>query len=83
MSTFKVSFTYTRTVVTYLEAEDEEAIEDFLDDNAEWSILDDEPRLIDSDETDDAYDEYNIEDEDKVTADFALVGGAIVEVDDR
>ena len=82
MPVFKVSFTYPRTVVTYLEAEDEDAIVDYLDDNPEFSILDDAPRMIDADETGEAYDEYDIDSEYKVTADFALVGGKFVEVDD-
>lgn len=80
MGVYKVSFTYSRTVTTYLEAEDEEEIEDFLDDNEDWDVLEHAPEIIDEDETSPDYD-YSIEREKKVVANYAIEGGQIVEVD--
>lgn len=85
---YRVEFQYLRTVVTHLEAESEEAIHKFLEDNPEWDILKDAEEIIDEDETDsfdsDEYDvdEYVVLPSEHVTADYGIHEGEIIEVEE-
>lgn len=73
MATYKVTFT--RTVITHLDADSEDDIHGFLEDNPDWDILQDAEEIVDAEE-----DEYFIAVCDNVTADYGILEGSIVEV---
>ncbi len=82
MSVFRVEFSYVRTVVTHLEAETEDDIHEFLEDNPDWDILEDAAEIVDEDETVmDGDCEYHVEPSAGVSADYGIHVGQLVEIE--
>lgn len=78
MPTFRVRLEYQREVEFFVEADDVATVEEFLDDNPDWTPGD-VPGLIDfvGEEQEIG---YGIDPEEKITAAFEIVAGKLMEI---
>lgn len=82
MPVHRVDFYYQRVISVYIEAEDENAIVEFLAENEDWHPLAADDVIVDSDVTEpDEEGDFAIYPEHRVTATMKLVGGVLVELD--
>jgi len=76
MPTFRLKFHFKRTVTCFVEAESEDDIDDFMNENPTFDPLEDAPEIVESDET--SYDEdsdlgdYEIVEDNGVLAEFVI-----------
>ncbi len=80
MPTYRVEFTYKKTVVTYLDADSPESIHEFLNDDPEWDVVEDAAEIIDEETEEDT--EYEVRSAPDVIANYGIHEGEIVEVEE-
>lgn len=80
MPTYRVKFHFKRTLTCFVEAESESDIDDFMTENPAFNPLEDAPELVEEDETgydedEDALGDYEVVEDDNVSAMFAITPG--------
>lgn len=79
MPTYRLDLHYTRKLTTFIQAEDESDIDQFLTENPDFNMLEDYPELVEQDETsrDDDNDlgDYDLTEVSGITAGWVITPG--------
>ena len=80
MPTYRLQFHLKRKITCYVDAESESDIDDFLEENESFNPVEDEPGMVDEDDSgwDDDEDrpgDYSIVEEESITANYIITPG--------